>query len=158
MNDMAEALKKAGFDVKSSSKKKEVKRLIKFYEDGKKKILDKKWVTTEAEEWAKEFVPEPGKSSKKNLSSAQMRKFYGEVLSLEEKLKSGIPFEIVLPQIKMIKSKAAYAANPSNRKIPESFKKFLFDMVDSVNQPEDFKAFKTIFEAVIGYYYGKGVK
>lgn len=61
---------------------------------------------------------------KKSLTSAQLRKFFGEFKQLEKKVDSE-GFNKVKPLIKMVKSKAAYASNPSNQKIPQTFKNFL---------------------------------
>jgi len=122
--------------------------MIKFFHNG---ILNADLISNKAKDWAVEFY-------KEKLSSAQIRKFYGEVLSIEEKLKSLNNFELVKPQILMLKSKAAYAANRNNRKIPDKFKGWIFRMVDSINNEKDFKAFKLVFEAVVGYFYGEGVK
>ena len=134
----------------------EEKKVIQFY---KNNVLNPDLLSSMAKDWADEFYPFPGhKSDKRNLTSAQIRKFYGEVLSIEEKLKAQKNFELVKPQILMLKSKAAYAANPNNQKIPNSFKKWLFDMVDSIKNENDFKAFKLTFEAIVGYFYGKGAK
>lgn len=130
--------------------------MIKFYSDG---VFDPTLVSTEAEKWANKFYPNPGnKNDKRNLTSAQIRKFYGEVLSIEEKLKTQKNFSLIKPQVLMLKSKAAYAANPNNRKIPDTFKNWIFDMIDSIKDENDFKAFKLTFEAVVGYFYGKGAK
>jgi len=63
-------------------------------------------------------------------------------------------FDRVKPLIKMVKSKASYAANPSNPKIPGSFKKFLIQNIDDINTKEDFEAFMLHFEAVVGFFYG----
>ncbi len=128
---------------------------IVFFEhkDGQQ-ILKESLVTVEAERWAISFINE-----KPKLTMNQLRKFYGEVLTIDEKLKSGISFDVLKPQIKMIKSKVAYAyANGSNAKIPRSFKLFLDQMINSINTKDDFTAFKIIFETVVGYSVGKGVK
>lgn len=156
MNDMASAFKKAGYKTPSTSPpKEEGKKVIKFYTDPEKKKLDSELITNKAEEWVNKFV----RRQKDDLTSAQIRRFYGEVLSLEEKINEVEDFDVMLPYVKLLKSKAAYAANPGNRKIPDAFKDFIFQMVDSIKDKKDFKAFKTIFEAVVGYFYGKeGVK
>ena len=95
---------------------------------------------------------------KKSLSSAQLRKFFNEFRQLEKKV--GIEgFDKVKPLIKMVKSKAAYASNPSNPKIPHSFKNFLITNLDSIEKEKDFQAFMLHFEAVVGFFYGiEGVK
>jgi CRISPR-associated protein Csm2 len=93
---------------------------------------------------------------RKSLSSAQLRRFFGEFRQLEKKV-NVIGFEKVKPLIKMVKSKASYAANPDNRKIPESFKNFLIKNINEINTQQDFEAFMLHFEAVVGFFYGEGV-
>ena len=92
--------------------------------------------------------------AKKTLNSAQLRKFYNDFKQLEKKVAKQ-DFEKVKPLIKMVKSKASYASNPSNQKIPPQFKQFLINNVDSINSKEEFEAFMLYFEAVVGFYYGK---
>jgi len=118
-------------------------------------LLDK-----EAYEQANKFVRKikgrdgkPAIDSKMSLTSAQLRRFFNEFRQLEKKVQVD-GFEKVKPLIKMIKSRAAYAANPGNRKIPESFKEFLVVNVDSIEQEKDFEAFMLYFEAVVGFFYG----
>ena len=95
---------------------------------------------------------------KKILSSAQLRKFFNEFRQLEKKV--GIEgFDKVKPLIKMVKSKAAYASNPDNPKIPPPFKNFLMTNLDRIEGEKDFQAFMLHFEAVVGFFYGiEGVK
>lgn len=92
----------------------------------------------------------------RSLSSAQLRRFYGEFKQLQ-KMIIGKSFEQVKPLIKMVKSKASYAANPNNQKIPNQFKNFLIENIDRINSREDFDAFMLHFEAVVGFYYGMGL-
>ena len=92
----------------------------------------------------------------KSLTSAQLRRFYGEVKQLQKKVEAK-GFEKVKPLIKMVKSKASYAANPSNQKIPDQFKKFLIENIDKIHTKADFEVFMLYFEAVVGFYYGMGV-
>ena len=63
-------------------------------------------------------------------------------------------FDKVKPLIKMVKSKASYAANPANPKIPASFKNFLINNIDEIQTEKDFEAFMLHFEAVVGFFYG----
>ena len=84
------------------------------YKDENKKELKPYLVDSFAKEWVEKFMQ---RGERATLTMSQLRKFYGEVLSLEEKLKVST-FAVVFPQIKMLKSKAAYAANPKNPKIP----------------------------------------
>ena len=127
--------------------------MSRFYDEKgniKKDLLDK-----EAEKWAKSFVEREGRE--KELTSAQLRKFYNEFKGLEKKV-TAKGFESTLPLIKMVKSKAAYSANPRNQKIPAHFKNFLWENIDAINEEKDFKAFILLFEAVVGFCYGLGMK
>jgi CRISPR-associated protein Csm2 len=88
-----------------------------------------------------------------SLSSAQLRRFFSELRQLEKKVKA-MGFDKVKPLIKMVKSKASYAANPANPKIPASFKSFLINNIDQIQTGKDFEAFMLHFEAVVGFFYG----
>jgi CRISPR-associated protein Csm2 len=88
-----------------------------------------------------------------SLSSAQLRRFFSELRQLEKKVKV-MGFDKVKPLIKMVKSKASYAANPANPKIPASFKSFLINNIDEIQTGKDFEAFMLHFEAVVGFFYG----
>lgn len=92
-----------------------------------------------------------------SLSSAQMRRFFSEFRQLEKKVKV-MDFGKVKPLIKMVKSKASYAANRPTP-IPKSFKDFLVKNIDQINSKKDFEAFMLHFEAVVGFFYGiEGVR
>lgn len=111
-----------------------------------------------------------GKVDRSSITSAQLRRFYGDFKGLEKKFqfkqnglepKSGLDkenaFLSVLPLIKMVKSKVAYAANPSNQKIPRAFMEWMNKNIDAINTSNDFEAFMLHFEAVVGFCYGHGV-
>jgi CRISPR-associated protein Csm2 len=111
---------------------------------------------------AEEFVPQ---GDRRNcLSSAQLRRFYNEFKSLERKLvfslDQGITeqeaFPAILPLVKMVKSKAAYAQGRNT--VPYAFKHWIEENVDQIHNVEDFKAFLLHFEAVVGFCYGLGLK
>ncbi|HLC14928.1 MAG TPA: type III-A CRISPR-associated protein Csm2, partial [Thermodesulfovibrionia bacterium] len=91
------------------------------------------------------------------LTSAQLRRFYGEFKQLQKKVDTK-GYEKVEPLIKMVKSKAYYSANPSSKKIPNAFRDFLKDNIDKIKDKQDFHAFMLHFEAVVGFFYGLGVK
>ncbi|PKN66067.1 MAG: type III-A CRISPR-associated protein Csm2 [Deltaproteobacteria bacterium HGW-Deltaproteobacteria-15] len=110
-----------------------------------------------AEGFAVKDPNKPGRFLRdKSLTSAQLRRFFGEFRQLQKKVESK-GFDRVLPMIKMVKSKASYAANPRSRKIPDSFRDFLSRNVDLINELPDFEAFMLHFEAVVGFYYGMGI-
>ena len=121
-----------------------------------KNILKPDLLDGVARNFAKAFVkPDKGKP----LNSAQLRRFYNEFKGLEKKLKAN-DFRSTLPLIKMVKSKAAYACppNPKDQKIPSAFRDFLIKSVNEINEERDFGAFLLLFEAVVGYCYGFGMK
>ncbi|MFH1760191.1 MAG: type III-A CRISPR-associated protein Csm2 [bacterium] len=95
---------------------------------------------------------------KEGLTSAQLRRFYNDVKSIEKRIDSGTDFAKVLPMIKMIKSKVSYASNPKKKKVPGEFRKFIDTCINNISNKEDFKAFCKHFEAVVGYFYGEGVR
>ena len=118
----------------------------------REELLDAK-----AEEQAKEFVKYSRQGDRvdrrNSLSSAQLRRFFSEFRQLEKRVNT-VGFDKVKPLIKMVKSKANYSANPSNPKIPKSFKDFLVSNIDDINSGQDFEAFMLHFEAVVGFFYG----
>jgi CRISPR-associated protein Csm2 len=117
-----------------------------FFENGH---LKESLLTYFAEDQALAFVRE-------RLNSSQLRKFYHEVKALEAKIAAG-GFEANAPFVKMMRSKVAYACPArGEKKIPESFAQFLWQHIEQVRSERDFKAFCTVFEAVVGFFYGKG--
>ncbi len=103
-----------------------------------------------AKSWAERI--ERGKPSmKKN----QIRNFYDKVLELYEKSQYSNNFEEeVLPFVKMLNSKVAYALNRSPKVANEEFKKMMESCIEQVNTKKDLEVFKYFFEAVIGFYKG----
>lgn len=91
------------------------------------------------------------------LSSSQLRRFFGEVRSLQDRVRA-LRFEPSEPLIRMLKSKVAYACPKGGRdkKVPDVFKDYIDTMVDHVKNEDDFEAFVLSFEAVVGYFYGEG--
>jgi len=59
-----------------------------------------------------------------------------------------------LALIRMLKSKAAYAAGRET--VSRAFERFIVQSVDQIKTPRDFRAFVLFFEAIVGYYYGAG--
>jgi CRISPR-associated protein Csm2 len=113
-------------------------------------VIREELVDKKAFDIANSFVTKDRR--KPQLSSAQMRRFFSEFRQLEKKVKIQ-GFEKVKPLIKMVKSKASYAANRP-KPIPETFKCFLIDNVDQINTEKDFETFMIHFEAVVGFFYG----
>lgn len=134
-----------------------------YFADDAKQVIRASLLDTDAQKQAEKFVVYQKKDKTKldksnSLSSAQLRRFFNEFRQLQKKAEIK-EFEQVKPLIKMVKSKAAYAANRSQNKIPDTFKEFLVSNVDAVNTKEEFDAFMLHFEAVVGFFYGiEGVR
>ncbi len=121
-----------------------------YYTDGN---MDPKWVDSEAETVANSLYYA-------RIKSSQLRKFYSDVKTLERTWKaqqqSDAAFQSLLPLIKILKAKAMYACGRSV--VPPEFADWIQKHVNSINKPQDFKAFLLHFEAVVGYCYGLGLK
>ena len=120
---------------------------VTFYLDQAKQQLNPALLNQDAEKQADALH--------KNINSAQIRRFFGEVKNLSLRLEQGRPWTQIEPLFRMLRSKAAYASG--TRKVPEEFSVFITDNVDRVKDVQDFKAFVLYFEAVLGFAYGKGL-
>lgn len=154
---------------------------INYFTD--KRDINPELVTTIARDWATKIVnppdnrdasdnrqrgygqsgarqSSPQKQSKGKMTSAQLRKFYGTVKGLEMRLKNGrdkeATFNAILPMIKLLKAKSAYAWK--REVVTQTFKDWIWQNVDSINTREDFAAFLLYFEAVVGFCYEQGLK
>jgi CRISPR-associated protein Csm2 len=110
------------------------------------------------------------------IKANQLRKFYNDCKAMERKYlfvtqqlrdqdiseteAKKIALQRIYARLKMLKSKAEYASNPKNPKIPNFFKNWLIKGIDEVNpnEPRDFEAFLLHFEAVVGFCYGIGLR
>lgn len=93
------------------------------------------------------------------VSSAQLRAFYGDVKTLEQKIAQGGAgaFDRFYYLVKMLKSKASYVAGKrSGGRVSEDFRDYIHACVDAIETEEDFKAFLKFFESTVGFYYGAG--
>lgn len=124
-------------------------------------------LSEEALDEAKKFVilrSDNKVDSYQSITSAQLRKFYNEFKGLEKRLdfaannlsEDEAAFKGVLPLVKMVKSKVAYASG--SKKVPTSFARWLEQHVDSIGTAREFRAFLLHFEAVVGFCYGLGLK
>lgn len=135
-----------------------------YFVDAERKIIRSELLDAEAKKVAESFIKLVDDTrrggmrvdTRNSLTSAQLRRFYGDFKQLQKKV-GAQGFNRVKPLIKMVKSKAAYSANPQNRKIPDTFRDFLMKNVDAINDEKDFEAFMLHFEAVVGFFYGQGV-
>ena len=93
------------------------------------------------------------------VSSNQLRAFYGDVKTLERKItQSGEgAFDRFYYLVKMLKSKASYVQGKrSGGRVSEAFRDYIHKCVDAIETEEDFKAFLKFFESTVGFYYGAG--
>lgn len=132
-----------------------------FYQDPEKKVIRADLLDKEAENIASSFFSGNGRRPMM-VSSHQLRRFYNEIKNLEKQLDHA-DWEIVYPMVRMVKSKISYATADSKIRRDEqplyrNFKDFLTGGIDSISDVKDFKAFCKMFEAVVGFYYGKGGK
>lgn len=132
-----------------------------YYKDG---AINPELVTTLAQKWADAFVPkrdnkQRGYGAPRPINSAQLRRFYGDVKNLEMRWQNSTDkaqaFRDILPMIKLLKAKAAYAHKRAL--VPDSFKNWIWENVDMISKEKDFQAFMLYFEAVVGFCYGNGL-
>ncbi|MEK6590854.1 MAG: type III-A CRISPR-associated protein Csm2 [Nitrospinota bacterium] len=136
---------------------------VKFWRDKNSSQINPDLFSSHAEEWAKK-VCESGLKEKtdnrtgkvkkvleKNKTS-QIRKFYDEVLKFNNDFKSGEDFKLILPYLKMLNAKTAYAEG--RKLITDEFKTFISLSIGHVTEdnPSSFELFKSFFEAFMGYY------
>ena len=118
-----------------------------FFEDSEKERLRRDLLDEKAHELGKYFA------KKDRISSSQLRNFFNDVRSLEARVKVE-DFQKVLPHIKMLKAKVAYAQG--RNLVPFSFKKLISQCVDLIEDERDFGGFVKFFEAIVGFFYGEG--
>lgn len=119
-----------------------------FWKDKKNKLINPDLFETVAEKLAQKIAEEGTKSCNKR---SQIRKFYDEVLNFATRVgNDSLEFEKMLPYLKMLNAKAAYAN--SRGLISDTFKNFISDSLKQVNDKDDFDVFKGLFEAFMGYY------
>lgn len=116
--------------------------------DGKE-VIDSKWVDAEAMKAVNSFS--------RKMEYNQIRKFYSEIKNLERQLfclkkdETSNSIAEILPMLKLLKAKSAYAVHRSV--VPEEFKTWIWGHVDSIKNSQDFKVFALHFEAVVGFSY-----
>jgi CRISPR-associated protein Csm2 len=126
--------------------------LTSFFEDSKKEIIRKDLLDKKAYELGKRFAKRKREGGDE-LSSSQLRNFFNDVRSLEAKVRAE-DFPKVMPHIKMLKAKVAYAEGRG--KVPTSFKALISKCVDLIEDKKDFEGFVKFFEAIVGFFYGEG--
>lgn len=124
---------------------------VKFYLDREKKKISSELLDKIAYEKAVNM---------ETITSSQLRRFFGEIKGLYNRLINNEDFDRILPLIKMLKSKVYYALEKGKitqrGKNESSLANFLVGGIDQINDKEDFVAFVMYFEAIVGFMYGKG--
>lgn len=126
---------------------------IKFWtSDGK---IDSELFSSRAEKLAETVFEGQSRNSKANKPT-QLRKFYDEVVRFDSMLKSVPPdkqndeFDKMLPYLKMLNAKAAYAMGRDL--VTKEFKDFISMSLSQVKNKNDFELFNGLFEAFMGFY------
>ena len=103
-----------------------------------------------AEKWSKVIV-----NADRGVEKNQLRNFYDKVLELEEKAINATDDEFeskVLPFIKMLNSKVAYAKNKQQGSVNEAFVIFMNEAIEQVTDKKSFTNFRFLFEAILGFF------
>ncbi len=123
---------------------------VRFWEDEGARRIAPKLFSEEAEKMAKDLAAE-NKGQNKLNKRTQLRKFYDEVLRLDD-LAQGkeVAWDVVMPQIHMLIAKAAYARG--RELVSDTFLQFMKDSIAQVKSPADLTVFANFFEAFMGFY------
>jgi len=139
--------------MKTGNKEDEMEEIVFWKNKNRQKgILDPTLFAEQAEKWASSVSNDSDRGNKKNQPT-QLRRFYDEVLRFDSLLKGNEDndaFEKYLPYIKMLNAKVAYAKGREH--VTKRFVDMINICVSQVETKEDFEAFKSFFEAFMGYY------
>jgi len=104
-----------------------------------------------AQQWAEKIG-----TGKGGVQNTQIRKFFDQVLDLNNRAKYSDDFEgEVLPFVKMLNSKVAYASSRNSvggKLINKAFVDMMNSCINQVDSKEKLGVFKLFFEAVIGFH------
>ena len=121
---------------------------VKFWKDKNKKQIDPEIFSLVADNLAKTIYEE---GSEKVNKPTQLRKFYDEVVRFDSIIKTNpTEFDAMLPYLKMLNAKAAYAMGRDL--VSRGFKDFISNSLKQINDHDDFNVFARLFEAFMGYY------
>lgn len=124
---------------------------VQLWKDRTGGVIDPELFSITAELLAREVNQERLASRDKANKPTQIRKFFDEVNRYKGMVQSSPDdFTSLLPYIKMINAKAAYAAGRDL--IGVIFKGFISDSLQQVHDRKDFELFCGFFEAFLGYY------
>ena len=101
-----------------------------------------------AQKWAEKIS--------KDVKNTQIRKFFDQVLKLHQEAKHSNDFAgEILPFVKMLNSKVAYASSRSSsgkKLVNQAFVDMMSSCINQVDSKEKLDVFKLFFEAVIGFH------
>jgi len=104
-----------------------------------------------AKQWAESIGVGRG-----GVQNTQIRKFYDKVLELYEKSQNQEEdFGEILPFVKMLNSKVAYASSRNSaggKLINKAFVEMMNSCINQVDSKESLAVFKLFFDAVIGFH------
>lgn len=124
---------------------------VQLWQDRNKHQINPQLFSETAEILAKQINQERIGSRDKLNKPTQVRKFFDEVIRFQGMVQSDpTQFGELLPYIKMLNAKAAYAAGRDL--IGPEFKGFLNESLKQVNDQQDFELFCSFFEAFLGFY------
>jgi CRISPR type III-A-associated protein Csm2 len=123
--------------------------------DGRQVVRDD-LMTTHAQAYGTLFA---SRDRRVQVSSNQLRAFFGDVKALEKKIADGGEgaFDRFYYQVKMLKSKASYVQGKrSGGRVSKEFRDYIHRCVDAIQTEADFQAFVKLFESTVGFFYGAG--
>ncbi|OQX59401.1 MAG: type III-A CRISPR-associated protein Csm2 [Helicobacteraceae bacterium 4484_230] len=117
--------------------------------------LDYKKDTELLNETAKKWAYDIGTGSG-GVQNTQIRKFFNQVLDLNNRARHSDDFGgEILPFVKMLNSKVAYASarkSGGSYLINETFVNMMTSCINQVNSKDSLNVFRLFFEAVIGFH------
>lgn len=135
---------------------------VDFYSDTGRTVINPKLFSETAEKWAQKVCEsgvetKPDKKTgkgKKTLAKnkiSQIRKFYDDAIKYGNDLRNGEDYALILPYLKMLNAKVAYAEG--RKLVTPEFKTFMKLSLDQLsNDHRDYEVFASFFEAFMGYY------
>ncbi|MGQ9689191.1 MAG: type III-A CRISPR-associated protein Csm2 [Desulfobaccales bacterium] len=119
---------------------------LQFWSDRENGILNPTIFSKEAKELSKTLAGHKGNKR------TQLRKFYDEVLRLEQDAKNTPEdkWPNILARLHLLIPKAAYAQGRDL--VSPEFVKFIQNAVNEIKAPQDLAVFANFFEAFMGFY------
>ena len=100
----------------------------------------------------------------KRLTTVELREFFIEIKAVYDNFRANRnnadAFTNIKPQLLLLKARAMYSCPKTvkNRRIPGTFRDFIVELVDSIKDEDSLEKAMMVFQAVIGYCYGYGIR